>query len=193
LRIREILLWAFVAVGLYAQSTQTGGIGSAVGNLQLPDASGTSRSLQSYSGKVVVFVFWSFKCPVALAYNDRIEALRKKYAGRGVEMFGVSSGANETSSEIRANLDNLSISMPVLLDSEGKLAEQLGATHTPGVFVLDRSGVLRYRGSLDNNKKIGDRERIAYAEDAIDAILNGRAVAVPETRPFGCATRRKTF
>jgi peroxiredoxin len=193
LRLTVILLWASILGGLYAQPTQTAGIGSAIDNLQLPDASGTSRTLRSYSGKVVVFVFWSYKCPVALAYNDRIEALRKKYAGRGVEVFGVSSGANESPSEIRANLDNLNITMPVLLDSEGKLAEQLGATHTPGVFILDRSGVLRYRGALDNNKKVGDNERQAYAEDAIDAVLGGRAVAVPETRPFGCTIRRKIF
>jgi peroxiredoxin len=186
-------LCASFLTGLYAQPTQTAGIGSTVGSFQLPDASGTSRSLQSYSGKVVVFVFWSFKCPVALAYNERIETLRNQYAGRGVEVFGVSSGSKETSSEIRANLANLNMSMPVLLDSEGRLAEQLGATHTPAVFILDRGGVLRYRGALDNNKRVGDNGRIAYAEDALDAILAGRAVAVPETRPFGCVIRRKSF
>jgi peroxiredoxin len=167
-------------------------IGSKVGNFQLPDVSGTTRSLQSYSGKIVILVFWSFKCPVSLAYDDRIEMLQKEYAVKGVAVLGVASGANETADEIRANTSNLKIGFPVLLDSEGNLAGILGATHTPGIFILDGSANLRYRGSLDNNKKPGESGRAAYAEDAINALLAGRSVAIPETRPFGCGIRRKT-
>jgi len=188
-----MLLSLSVLSGLCAQTAPPAGIGSPVGDVLLPDTSGANRSLQSFSGKVVVFVFWSFKCPVSLAYDERVEALQNKYRSRGVVVLGVASSANETSSEIRANLTNLNISMPVLLDSEGSLAEQLGATHTPGIFILDTGGVLRYRGALDNNKKVGDKGRIAYAEDAIEAILTGRAVTVPETRPFGCVIRRRTL
>jgi len=168
-------------------------IGSRIGNFQLPDVSGTTRSLQLYSGKLVVFVFWSFKCPVSLAYDDRIEGLQNKYGDKGVTVFRIASAANETSAEIRANTANLKLTVPVLLDSEGNFAEKLGATHTPSVFILDGSMILRYKGALDNNKKPGESDRIAYAENAIDSILAGRPVAVSETRPFGCSIKRQSI
>ncbi len=79
--------------------------------------------------------------------------------------------------------------VPVLLDSEGSVAEKLGATHTPSAFVLDGGAVLRYKGALDNNKKSGENGRIPYVTDALDSILSGRAVSVPETRPVGCSIK----
>jgi len=164
-------------------------IGSKIGNFQLPDVSGTTRSLQSYSATLVVLVFWSFKCPVSLVYGERMERLQKKYADKGVVIFGIDSSDNESSAEIRANLNHLRLAVPVLLDSEGSLAEKLGATHTPSVFILDGDGVLRYKGALDNNKRTEERGRVAYAEDAIDALLAGRSVAISETKPFGCGLR----
>jgi peroxiredoxin len=184
-------LWSLAAFGICAQPIQVAEIGSKVENFQLSDVSGTNRSLQSYSGKVVVLVFWSFKCPVSLAYNDRIEALQSNYAKKGVIVLGVASDPNETPAEIRANLSNLNITVPILLDTGGELAERLGATHTPSVFIIDGKSTLRYRGSIDNNKKIGDRGRTAFAEDAIDAIMEGRIISVSETKAFGCSIRRK--
>jgi peroxiredoxin len=166
-------------------------LGSRLPNFQLKDAFGAARSLESYSGKIVVFVFWSFKCPVSLAYDDRVEKLQAKYTAKGVVVLGVASGANDSADEIRANAANLKIQFPVLLDTEGDLAENLGATHTPDVFILDREAVLRYRGAFDNNKKPGESGRIAYAEDAIEAILAGRAAPVSDTRPFGCSIKRR--
>jgi peroxiredoxin len=185
--VYKIVLWMMFCAGAAAGVE----LGSKLQNFQLKDAQGASISLESYSGKVVVFVFWSFKCPVSLAYDDRVEKLRSQYRDKGVFVFGVATGANDKADEIRANAANLKIQFPVLLDTEGDLAEKLAATHTPEVFILDRDAVLRYRGAFDNNKKQGESGRIAYAEDAIDAILSGRTAPVSETRPFGCSIKRR--
>jgi peroxiredoxin len=184
----EIAFWIMLCTSTVAGAE----LGSKLQSFQLKDTSGATRSLESYSGKIIVFVFWSFKCPVSLAYDDRVEKLQAKYTDKGIVVLGVASGANDSPDEIRANAANLKIQFPVLLDSEGDLAENLGATHTPDVFILDKEAVLRYRGALDNNKKPGESGRIAYAEDAIDAILAGRVAPVSETRPFGCSIKRRT-
>jgi peroxiredoxin len=169
-------------------------IGSKIVSFQpLPSVPGEAQSPQSLSGKPVVFIFWSFKCPVSLAYDDRMNALQVKYSPKGVAVFGVASAANETPAEIRANTANLHLTVPVLLDSEGSFAEALGATHAPSVFIFDENKILRYKGALDNNKKPGDSQRVAYVEDALDAILAGRPVPVSETRPFGCGLRRRSI
>ncbi len=189
MRLFIVLFSILVIVELPTLATQAIEVGSKIGDFQLTQVLGGDLSLQSHLGKVVVLIFWSFKCPVSLAYADRMEGLQKKYREQGVVVYAVCSGAGETPAEIRANLTNLGISIPVLLDSEGRLAEKLGATHTPAVYILDGNGVLRYRGAIDNNKKPGESGRVAYADDAIDSILKGRRVVTPETKPFGCAIK----
>ncbi|MBP1597233.1 MAG: thiol-disulfide oxidoreductase [Acidobacteria bacterium] len=165
-------------------------IGQKVTGIRLADSAGGSHNLDEYAGKILVLEFWSFKCPVSLSYDMRMAALLSKYSGRGVSFLAVASNRNESPIEVRRNAENLKLPFPVLLDGEGLLADRLGATHSPSVMILDRSGVLRYRGAIDNNKHEGERGRIAYVEQALDAILAGQPVRAAETRPFGCSIRR---
>ncbi len=166
-------------------------IGEKVSDFKLQDASGGTRSLSSYAGKIVVLAFWSFKCPAALASDDRLAALQTKYGSQGVIILAVDSCPNESGAEIQRNAANLNLSFPVLLDSEGTVAEKLGIALTPSLCILDREGVLRYRGALDNREKVGDKKREAYAESAVESILAGQAVAKVETQVTGCSIRRK--
>jgi hypothetical protein len=141
----------------------------------------------------VSLFFWSFKCPISLAYTGRMEALQNKYRDRGVVVLGIAAAVNETPEEIRANTANLKITVPVLLDSEGELAGKLGATHTPCVFILDGKLVLQYKGAPDNNKLPGDKGRIAFVDNIIEALLEGNPVHISETKPFGCIIKRRGF
>ncbi len=191
IRLAIVAPWILCAMALWMPPATGAQIGSRIGSFHLPDVLGTVRSSHLYSGKAIVLVFWSFKCPVSLAYNDRLEEFQKKYKDKGVLIFGVASSSNETPAEIRANLKNLNLSVPVLLDAGGALAEKLDATHTPDVVILDGAMVLRYRGAWDNNKKAGDSARVAYVDNAIDAILAESAVVFAETKPFGCSIRRR--
>jgi len=168
-------------------------LGAAIRGFQLEEPGGAPHPLDRHGGRIVVLAFWSFKCPVALGYTPRIAELADRYADRGVDVLAVGASANESGVEIQRNAANLRLAFPVLIDRDGLLAEKLGVTHTPSVFVLDRSGALRYRGALDNNKRPGEAGRASYAADAIDALLAGSAPPAAETRQFGCALRRRSF
>ena len=165
-------------------------IGAKLAGFRLTDTAGKTHDLGDYAGKAVVLEFWSFKCPVSLAYDERMAALYSKYRSQGVSFLAVASNKNESPVEIRRNVENLKLSFPVLLDQDGVLADRLGATHTPSVFILDGSGVLRYRGAVDNNKHAGERGRVAHVEDALNAILGDQPVPEGETKVFGCGIRR---
>jgi peroxiredoxin len=191
LKILAVFLTLGVVKAMCPQPPPSAEIGSKLHNFQMTDVSGKIQSLKQYEGKIVVLFFWSFKCPVSLAYIDRMEALRNKYGNQGVILLGVASGINESQEEIRANALNLDIKIPILLDSDGELMDKLGATHTPSVFILDQDAVLRYRGAPDNNRAPGDKGRVAYINDAIESLLNGRAISVPETLVFGCSIKRR--
>lgn len=190
---RIFILLIYACLGIFQPFLYAGGIGSKVSDFRLSDASGGNHSLRSYSGKVVILVFWSYKCATSSRYSYRIEQLHRKYDQNRTIVLGVSSGQNETAENILKNKANLGVTFTVLLDTDGKVAASLDATHSPSVFVIDGSGILRYRGSLDNNKNIGDEGRRAYAEDAIDAILSDRNVEISETEAFGCSIQRRSF
>ncbi len=175
-----------LSLGLFAQAIPAVDIGASIENFRLLDEAGKTHTLRTYSGRIVIFIFWSYKCPSALRYTNRIEVLQSKYDESRVAIVGVSTGDSEDAAGIRANKDNLGIDFPVLLDPEGTLAAILDATHIPSVFIIDEASRLHYRGAIDNDKKIGDEKRIPYAENAVEALLSGRSVAVQETEAKGC-------
>lgn len=167
--------------------------GEKVADFQLKDTTGRAHLLSQYAGKIVVLEFWSFKCPVSLAYRERMQELEKKFRPRGVVFLAIASNRNETPAEVARNAENLKMTYPVLLDTEGTVAERIGATHAPSVFIVDGGGILRYRGAIDNNRTPGEGGRVAYAEDALEALLSFRPVQAPETREFGCTIRRSAY
>ncbi|MBM3789706.1 MAG: redoxin domain-containing protein [Acidobacteria bacterium] len=183
----------FRAVALFACAAATfsaaGGaqVGARITDFSLPASDGQEHSLSRYAGKIILLEFWSFKCPVTLALNERMAGLQKQYEPKGVVVLAVASNRNESEQEVRRNAANLKLPFPVLLDADGLLADRLGATHTPTIFILDRQGVLRYRGAF------GDDRGRSYAEEALDALLAGQPVPRPQTQETGCAIRRSAL
>jgi len=197
--VGRILRHALVAAGALLVAAGSGTpparaqLGSKIAGVQLEDSAGVAHTLDEYAGKIVVLAFWSFKCPVALGHAPHIGALVEKYGKRGIVVLGINSNTNESALEIKRNAANLNLPFPVFQDRDGVLADKVGATHAPSVFILDRSGVLRYRGALDNNKRPGESGRTAFAEEAVEALLEGRAPAVAESKEVGCTLKRRPF
>jgi peroxiredoxin len=185
--MRKSILVVVVLLGL-ATGARAVEVGTRVVDFRLNDTEGRTHALSGYAGKIVVLAFWAFKCPVALAANVHLAAIENKYGARGVVVLAIASSANETPVEIRRNAANLKLTFPVLLDADGIVAEKLGATHTPTVFVVDQTGMLRYQGGLENPR---DGGRNGPVEESLDAMLGGRPVALPETPPSGCTIRRR--
>lgn len=187
---------ALCAVALSAPGAQDSAPGAAVVGRPLPaitlaDAGGSPHPLRPRTGRALVLVFWSFKCPVSLEYDERIGAAFARYRGRGVDFLAVASGANESPQEVGRNAENLKLPYPVLMDGEGRLAEALGVTQVPAVFVADSGGTVRYAGAWDDGLRAGQDRLQPFAERAIQAILAGETVQTPASRVSGCTLRRR--
>ena len=63
------------------------------------------------------------------------------------------------------------------------------------MFVIDRAGVLRYNGAIDSDPS-SDPDDFATAENyaaaALDALLAGKKMSKPVTRPYGCSVKYKS-
>ncbi|MDQ4145339.1 MAG: thioredoxin family protein, partial [Actinomycetota bacterium] len=75
---------------------------------------------------------------------------------------------------------------PYLKDDEATLARGCGALTTPHAFVFDSARRLRYRGRLADSRDPA-RASVHDLTNALDDLLSGRHVAVPETAPTGCS------
>lgn len=162
--------------------------GGSVSNLAVTDPAGKTATF-SVQGTVTVVAFISTKCPISNAYNDRMSALYREYSGRGVQFVFVNANANENAAEVAEHAKSAEFPFPVYKDARNQLADRFGAMATPETYVIDKAGVLRYHGYVDdatNEARVKNRG----LKSAIDAVLAGVDVPQRETKAFGCTIKR---
>ena len=133
----------------------------------------------------VVFVFLSAECPVAQRYAMRLKRMHAEYKDQGITIVGVYSNENDSVEDVRSYLAKAEYTFPIVKDTDGGLARQLGATMTPQAHLIDTDAVLRYRGPIDDNRYV-TRVKHEYLKNALRAVLDGKLVPVKETPAFGC-------
>jgi alkyl hydroperoxide reductase subunit AhpC len=138
---------------------------------------------------VTVVVFISTVCPVSNSYNLRMKELYRDYAPKGVKFQFLNANQNESQVEMEDHARSVGFPFPVSKDANNVMADRLGAAYTPESFVLDREGVVRYHGRIDDAQNPA-RVRQNSLRQAIEAVLAGREVPAPETKAFGCTIKR---
>ena len=138
---------------------------------------------------ISVVVFISTVCPVSNSYNLRLKELYKNYAPKGVKFQFLNANQNESQVEMEDHARSVGFPFPVSKDANNVMADRLGADYTPESFVIDRGGVVRYHGRIDDAQNPA-RVRQNSLRQAIDAVLAGREVATPGTKAFGCTIKR---
>jgi peroxiredoxin len=168
-------------------------IGDAAPGLSLPDTDGAEHSLTG-DGAATVVVFTCNHCPYALAWHDRIAQAARDYSDRDVRFLAVNPNDAERypADSYEAMRERVARDggwpLPYLRDESQEAARAFGAKTTPDVFVLDRSGRLRYRGAPDED--YGDPAAgAAWLREALDALLRGEAPERAETEPVGCSVK----
>jgi peroxiredoxin len=160
----------------------------------LQGADGKRYSLHSFDGKpVLVVVFTCNHCPYAVAYEDRVVAIQKDYAAKGVQFVAINSNDDKSYPEdgypqMVKRAKEKGFNFPYVRDETQKAAEAYGAVCTPHVFGFDKERKLRYRGRIDDSR---DPKQVKSPDlrNALDDLVAGREVRVPDTRPFGCSIK----
>jgi peroxiredoxin len=169
-------------------------LGDRAPTFELPDTEGTLH--QPGQAPATVVVFTCNHCPFALAWHERIVALAHDYAGRGVRVLAVNP--NDAERYPRDSLEAMSArvhsgefdGVPYLRDESQEVARAYDAKTTPDVFVLDASGVLRYRGAPDGDYD-DPAQNAGFLRGALDAVLTGSQPDPVQTPPVGCSIKWK--
>jgi hypothetical protein len=156
----------------------------------LPDTAGTPHA--PGDAPVTVVVFTCNHCPYALAWHERLIAVARDVADRGVRTLHVCSndaerfpadGPERMAERVAAgDFDGV----PYLHDATQEVARAFGAEKTPDVFVLGPDLELLYRGAPDGAYDDPAADA-AWLRAAIDAALEGRPSE--PTPPVGCSIK----
>jgi thiol-disulfide isomerase/thioredoxin len=162
-------------------------------DITLTGIDGKIHTLGDYRGKVVFIHFWSIVCPYEKLAEPKCIELQKSLGPKGVVQIAINANQGELKSDggepyarLREHVAQAGVNFLVTVDPGNKITDMFGGQSTPHCFVIDRDGVLRYSGALDDDPR-GTKGPAAtsYVRDAIDAVLAGTPVATPTTKPYG--------
>ena len=175
-------------------------IGDEVADFKLKNVDGKMVALSDYAAaKGAIVIFDCNTCPYSKAYNDRIIGLNKKYAKKGFPVIAINPNDPQMSpgdsyEEMVSRAKQKKYDFPYLMDESQVVARSFGATNTPHVFVLQKTGSdfkVAYIGTIDNNSRDASSATKKYVEDAVDALLAGQAVPTQNTKAIGCSIKWK--
>lgn len=175
-------------------------IGDAATDFNLKNVDGKMISLSSFkNAKGFILIFDCNTCPYSKAYNERIQALNKKYSSLGFPVIAINSNDGEVSSgdsyeEMVKVAKKKKYEFPYLLDESQSVAKAYGATNTPHVYVLskqDENLKVAYIGAIDDSARDASTVTKKYVEDAVDALLSGKSVPITKTKAVGCGIKWK--
>ncbi|MGD9723148.1 MAG: redoxin domain-containing protein [Pirellulales bacterium] len=165
-------------------------VGRKLDGFTLRDQHGNPHALADYQAKkAVALVYLGTECPLARLYAPRLAQMARDYAAKEVAFLGVDANVQDTPTELVAFANMYQMEFPLLIDAGNALADKLGATRTPEVFLLDAQGVVRYHGRIDDQYVVGATHEKAQHRDlatAIDELVAGQPVATPSTKFTGC-------
>ena len=162
-----------------------------VDNFRLSDAAFGSQELYRLKdAKAVVLITYGNGCPIVRNNAKAYAALKSAYAAKGVEFMAIDSSPQDTRQAVLAEAKEFGLDMPVLMDTNQLVGEQLGVTRTAEVIILDpKTWTVTYRGPVDDRVTY-ERQKAAasehYAADALDAMLAGQPVKVAHKAAEGC-------
>jgi len=177
-------------------STNTLKIGYPAPDFNLLSVDGSKYSLHSFAEKkAIVIVFSCNHCPYAQAYEDRIIQIQKDYSDN-LQVVVINSnddiGYPEDSFEnMKERSKNKNYNFPYLRDDTQGVAKAYDASHTPEIFLINEKRELVFHGKIDDNWQEPSSVKASYLRNAIDELLAGKEISVPETFTIGCTIKWK--
>lgn len=175
-------------------------VGKPAPDFTLSDLDGKPVSLHDFKGKTVVLEWFNPGCPFVKAAHMKgsLVGAAAKHTAKGVVWLAINSGAEgKQGFGVPANKEGaakFSMAHPILMDTTGATGHAYGATNTPGMYVIDGAGVLRYMGAIDNSPDAEGEsptgpKLINYVDEAVAAIAASKEVETKQTKQYGCSVK----
>jgi peroxiredoxin len=170
-------------------------IGQPAPAFSLSDQDGRMVNLKDYLGKIVVLEWFNEECPIVQRHYkaDTMNTLSAKYKDKGIVWLAINTTAGKSNASNKKAAANWKMDRPILNDADAQtVGHAYGATNTPGMYIVDKGGMLAYMGAIDDNSSGNKTSGIKnYVAQALDELLAGKAVSEPLTQQYGCTVKYK--
>jgi peroxiredoxin len=151
-----------------------------------------TNPLLATQDSLTVYVFLSETCPICQNQTFALRELHQQFGDKKVGFVGIFPNQEFSTTESITKFGRkYKVKFPLLKDENQTLTKQLGATVTPQVIVIQsNTNEIKYKGKIDNGfERIGRKRQVItefYLRDALDFLIQGKTVTLPETTPVGC-------
>lgn len=172
-------------------------IGSECPDFDLKSVDENFYSKDSFKDKKALIVIFSCNhCPYVQAYEDRMIQIQRDYDEKGVKVVAINSNEDENYPDdsfenMKKRAAEKKFNFPYLRDEDQSVAKEFDATHTPEIFLFDENRKLAFHGKIDDNWQEPEKVKNHYLRNALDELLEGKEISVPETFTIGCTIKWK--
>jgi peroxiredoxin len=141
--------------------------------------------------KGIILTFVTNTCPVAEMNQARIEALQQKYASKGFPVLAIDP--SDDLDAMKKIATERKYSYAFLNDVKQTVSRNFRAIVNTYTVVLQKTTdgyTIVYEGAIDDDYS-GENVKKKYVENAVDALLANKVVAVAKTKALGCPIKYK--
>ena len=164
---------------------------------------GEQINLSDFIGQPVILEWTNHECPyVAKHYSENnMQDVQKRAQDEGfVWLSIISSTPGDQGHVDKATANALTKSRNahpthVLLDESGEIGMKYGAKTTPHMYMIDSSGVLKYKGAIDDVGRgmkffsASLKDAVNYVAMQLDDLKNNKRLPISSTVAYGCSVK----
>ena len=120
----------------------------------LQNVNGETINLSDFRGRPVMLVFWRINCSACQTQMPYTQALYDKWSSDSIGVLTINVG--DRASAVQDYVTSRGITYPILLDPQGKTAQDYGIIGVPMTFLIDSKGnLMAYKiGAFQNETAI---------------------------------------
>jgi len=164
----------------------------------LPDTNGRLVSRTDFSdAKGLLVMFICNHCPYVIHIRSALAEMGRDYLPKGIAIVAINTNdaekyPDDSPEKMKAEVESAQYPFPYLYDETQAVGKAYRAACTPDFFLLDAHHRLVYRGQFDDARP-GNRALVTGRDlkNAMDALLEGRAVDADQKPSLGCNIKWK--
>ncbi|MDD5692057.1 MAG: TlpA disulfide reductase family protein [Candidatus Omnitrophica bacterium] len=118
-------------------------VSASADSVILNDLNAEKTDISSYKGKAVLLFFWTTWCPYCREEIIMLNRMAPQMQKEGMEVFAVNVG--EADNKVFSFVGKNMLTLRVLLDRDGKAADNYDVIGVPTYIILDKAGKVALR------------------------------------------------
>ena len=168
-------------------------IGKEVNDFSGKTIDGKTVKLSDFKGKIVVLEWYNPTCPFVKKFYSvgKMQGYQAEVTEGGHIWITINTGGKipDLKNAVTADKNKATV---VIDDTDGAISKLFDAKTTPHCFVINRDGVLVYKGAIDSiaSTKSSDIDKATnYVLAAVAATQDNKKIEVNSTKSYGCGVK----